>query len=264
MTAVMAERCGFECAFVSGSALACSRLGRPDIGLLTSVELAQAVAQISDRTSLPLLVDGDDGFGHAFHVARTVRLLERAGAALIQLEDQTPDKGLSPILPRPLVTTQVMVGKIKAALDARHNSETLISARTDALVSQSMGAALERMDLYREAGADLLFVERVVSNDDLKMLRSWVTQQNVPVVFNRLQAQPAPAADELEQWGVSLLLRPDFLINAMTAAAAQALYRESPACSGDELPDSLKGAAGKWIDSDAFVQHGLQFSAQDI
>ncbi|MEM1232005.1 MAG: isocitrate lyase/PEP mutase family protein [Pseudomonadota bacterium] len=261
LTAVLAVRSGFETVFVSGAALAYTRLGRPDIGLLTAVELADAVSNICERVHAPVCVDADNGFGHAFHVARTVRQLERAGAAMIQLEDQRMSKGLDSDVPRPLVTTELMVGKIKAALDARHHASTLISARTDALPSLGMSAAVERAHAYRDAGADLLFIESVKTLEEIAALEALIREvAPTPVVFNRLEAMRAPSAADLDALGVKLLLRPDALINAMTRAGASLLSAEADALLGQSRSTPTPASAAAAIDGAPYLADGLRFT----
>ncbi|HEX8662439.1 MAG TPA: isocitrate lyase/PEP mutase family protein, partial [Beijerinckiaceae bacterium] len=167
LTAALAAAAGFEALYVSGAAIAYTRLGRPDIGLVSMSEVAEVVELIRDRTGAPLVVDADTGYGNALNVQRTVRLLERAGAAAIQLEDQTFPKRCGHLRDKSLVPPAEMAGKVKAAVDARASDETLIVARTDAVAVEGFEAALARARLYAEAGADVLFVEAPRSKDQL-------------------------------------------------------------------------------------------------
>jgi 2-methylisocitrate lyase-like PEP mutase family enzyme len=144
LTALIAERSGFEALYVSGAGIAYTRLGRPDIGLVGMSEVVQTVALIRDRVSAHLIVDADTGYGNALNVQRTVRLLERAGASAIQIEDQDFPKRCGHLDDKALVTAQEMAGKIKAAVDARASSETLIIARTDAVAVEGFDRALAR------------------------------------------------------------------------------------------------------------------------
>src|SRR5580693_6104163 len=167
LTALIAERAGFEALYVSGAGMAHTRLGRPDIGLVSLNEVVQTVALIRDRVGVHLIVDADTGYGNALNVERTVRLLERAGAAAIQLEDQDFPKRCGHLDGKTLVSAAEMCGKIRAALDARRSRETLIVARTDAVAVEGFDRAIERAARYREAGADVLFVEAPRTRDDL-------------------------------------------------------------------------------------------------
>src|SRR5262249_52384447 len=150
---------GFSALYVSGAAIAYTRLGRPDIGLVAMSEVVDTIAMIRDRVKAHLVVDADTGYGNALNVGRTVRLFERAGATAIQLEDQTFPKRCGHPDKKPLVLAEEMVGKIKAALDARHPPEPLIVARTDAIAVEGFDRAIARAVSYRDAGADILFVE---------------------------------------------------------------------------------------------------------
>src|SRR5512146_1479327 len=159
LTALIAEKAGFEALYVSGAAIAYTRLGRPDIGLVGMSEVAESVTLIRDRVAAHLIVDADTGYGNALNVERTVRLLERAGANAIQLEDQDFPKRCGHLDGKALIPAQEMVGKIKAAVDARRSRETLIIARTDAVAVEGFDSAVARVAMYREAGADMLFIE---------------------------------------------------------------------------------------------------------
>src|SRR5215471_10685784 len=159
LSALMIERGGFPAAYFSGASLAYTRFGRPDIGLIAVDEVVDAVAAIRERVALPLIVDCDTGFGNALNVMRTVQTMARAGASAIQLEDQTSPKRCGHLADKSLIDTREMVGKLKAALDARPSEDVLIVARTDAIAVEGFGAALDRAEAYTEAGADMLFVE---------------------------------------------------------------------------------------------------------
>src|SRR6185312_13295915 len=159
LTAHLADQAGFSSLYVSGAGIAYTRLGRPDIGLVAMSEVADTVALIRDRVGSHLIVDADTGYGNALNVARTVRLFERAGANAIQIEDQAFPKRCGHLDNKALVPAGEMVGKIKAALDARSSKETLIIARTDAVAVEGFERAIARALSYQDAGADILFVE---------------------------------------------------------------------------------------------------------
>ena len=159
LTASIATDAGFEALYVSGAAVSYTRLGRPDIGLATMSEMADVVRNIRERVETALIVDADTGYGNALNVQRTMRLFERAGASAIQLEDQSLPKRCGHLAGKTLVSANEMVGKIKAAADARADTRTLIIARTDAIAVEGFDAAAERAALYADAGADVLFVE---------------------------------------------------------------------------------------------------------
>src|ERR1043166_4656566 len=166
-TALVATQAGFETLYVSGAAIAYTRLGRPDIGLVSMSEVAQTVTLIRDRVGAHLIVDADTGYGNAINVIRTVRAFERAGATAIQLEDQDFPKRCGHLDGKGLIPAAEMTGKIKAALDTRASRDTLVIARTDAVAVEGFERAIERATLYKEAGADMLFVEAPKTGDEL-------------------------------------------------------------------------------------------------
>ena len=168
LTALLAQRAGAEALYLSGASIAYTRLGRPDIGLVSMSEVVETIQLVRDRVATPLIVDADNGYGNALNVQRTVRLFERAGASAIQLEDQSYPKRCGHLREKRLVSAQEMAGKIKAACDARADAGTLIIARTDAVAVEGFEAAIERAALYRDAGADVLFVEAPGSTTQLK------------------------------------------------------------------------------------------------
>lgn len=221
LSALLAEQAGFEGVFLSGSALAYAGLGRPDVGLTTMTEAADACARIADRVAIPVLVDADSGHGNAANVARTVRMLERAGAAAVQIEDQWDKKPVGALSSRPLVPQAEMVGKIRSALDARR--DCLISARTDAALTTSLDDALERIAAYAEAGADIVFAEGLKAPAD--MARLIAAAGATPVLHNALDGGPGAATDAsgLAALGYRLVLYPGVAIGAAAAAMRDAL-----------------------------------------
>ena len=162
-TGLVAQQSGFEALYLSGASIAYTRLGRSDIGLTTATEVADTLARITERVDLPVIVDGDTGFGNALNTMRSVRAFERAGAAMIQLEDQTFPKRCGHLDGKSVIPVAEMCGKLKAALDARKASDTLILARTDALAVEGWEAAMERAEAYLACGVDALFVEALRS-----------------------------------------------------------------------------------------------------
>src|SRR5262249_1943830 len=158
-TALVATQAGFDTLYVSGAAIAYTRLGRPDIGLVSMREVADTLTLIRDRVAARLIVDADTGYGNALNVMRTVRRLGAAGADAIQLEDQDFPKRCGHLDGKALIPPDEMCGKIRAALDARASQETLLIARTDAIEVEGFERAIARAHRYREAGADMLFVE---------------------------------------------------------------------------------------------------------
>jgi 2-methylisocitrate lyase-like PEP mutase family enzyme len=170
LAARIVEAAGFGAVYVTGAGLANSYLGAPDLGLTTLTEVADHVAAIREAVTVPVIVDADTGFGNALNMARTVRLLERAGANAIQIEDQVFPKRCGHFDGKEVIPSPEMVGKIKAAADARHDSGMMIIARTDSRAAEGFDAALARAAAYAEAGADALFVEAPQSLDELRRI----------------------------------------------------------------------------------------------
>jgi 2-methylisocitrate lyase-like PEP mutase family enzyme len=220
LTALIAERAGFEALYVSGAGIAYSRLGRPDTGLVTMSEVVQTVTLIRDRVGAHLIVDADTGYGNALNVQRTVRLLERAGANAIQIEDQDFPKRCGHLDDKTLISAQEMVGKIKAAVDARTSRDTLIIARTDAVAGEGFDRAVARAVLYREAGADMLFVEAPRRRDDLGGIGARLGK-TVPLMVNMVEGGKTPMlpANELEALGFALVIFPGAIVRTLAKVA---------------------------------------------
>ena len=226
LSALVAEQAGFPAVFVSGSALAYTLLGRPDVNLLALTEVAGAVERICDRISVPILVDADSGHGNAANVQRTVRMLERAGAAAIQIEDQLNHKSPSNLAARPLVSIAEMVGKIKAAQDAKADDATIISARTDAVFTVGADEALRRAVAYADAGADMVFVEGLTATEHMRRLVTDLGPR-VPLLHNCLDggSSPIQSAAEAEAMGYAIVLFPGVAVQAAATAMTAALAR---------------------------------------
>lgn len=218
LSALLIEQAGFEAAFLTGGGLSMARLGRPDLGLATVTEVAQAAELIRDRIALPLIVDADTGFGNALNMARTVRQLERAGASAIQVEDQTFPKRCGHMAGKALIPLPEAVGKLHAALDAR--DEALIVARTDAVAVEGLDAALERAEAYLAAGADLIFVEgpRTLA-DTVAVGRRFGSR--APLVHNLVEGGVSAtwSGAELEAMGFAIALHPLMLLHGFVRAA---------------------------------------------
>jgi len=235
LSAFMIERAGFEAAYVSGASIAYTRFGRPDIGLVSFSEVADCVAAIGDRVSIPLIVDIDTGFGNALNVQRTVKLIARAGASALQLEDQVTPKRCGHLNDKQLVTSREMVGKIKAALDARPNDKVLIVARTDAIAVEGFAAALDRAEAYVEAGADVLFIEAPGSADELAEIGRRF-KGRVPLLANMVEGGKTPLmdAEALEALGYRIAIFPGGTVRALAHALAD--YFDSLKAHGTTLP----------------------------
>ena len=224
LTALLVEQAGFHCAYVSGASVSFTRIGRPDLGLTTLTEVADSVANMRERTEIPLVVDADTGFGNALNVRRSVRLLERMGATGIQLEDQTSPKRCGHLAGKSMVSTDEMVGKLKAALDARADDDTLIVARTDAVAIDGIDAAIERGQAYIDAGADVLFVEAPGDKAQMARIGSELGTQ-VPLLSNMVEGGKTPLtpAAELAELGFRLVIYPGAMVRIVSFAAQQYL-----------------------------------------
>ena len=209
LTALIAEQAGFEALYLSGASIAYTRLGRSDIGLTTASEVANTLANITDRVRVPVIVDADTGFGNALNMQRTVRDFERAGAAMIQMEDQTFPKRCGHLDGKGVVPAKEMQGKIRAALDARRSSNTLILARTDALAVEGMEAALERAEMYLECGVDALFIEALRTPEQMKMACDRFAHR-IPLLANMVEGGKTPilSAAELGEVGFKIVIFP--------------------------------------------------------
>lgn len=222
LTAALVQEAGFKAAYVTGGSIAYSKLGRPDIGLVSSSEVAETIAHIADRVDLPLIVDADTGFGNALNVWRTVRQFERAGASAIQLEDQQSPKRCGHLSGKTLISADEMVGKIKAAVDTRE--EALIVARTDAIAVEGLDAALDRAEAYVEAGADILFVEALPSQAAMRDACARFSAR-VPLLANMVEGGTTPVipSETLFDLGFKIVIFPGAMARTFVFAARQML-----------------------------------------
>jgi 2-methylisocitrate lyase-like PEP mutase family enzyme len=209
LTALVAAQAGFEALYLSGASIAYTRLGRSDIGLTTATEVAHTIAHITDRVEVPLIVDADTGFGNALNTQRTVRDFERAGAAMIQIEDQTFPKRCGHLDGKGVVPVTEMQGKLRAALDARRDDRTLILARTDAVAVEGLDAALERAERYLACGVDALFIEALRSDEQMQRACAQF-EGRVPLLANMVEGgkTPVKSARELGERGFRIVIFP--------------------------------------------------------
>jgi 2-methylisocitrate lyase-like PEP mutase family enzyme len=216
LSAALAEEAGFEALYLSGASIAYTALGRSDIGLTTFTEVSERIAQLRDRVQIPLIVDADTGFGNALNTERTVRGFERSGANIIQLEDQSFPKRCGHLEGKSLVSTTEMVGKIHAATASRHSENTLIMARTDAVAVEGFEAALERAECYLEAGADILFIEAVRSDEQMQIVNQRFAGR-APLLANMVEGgkTPVKSAEELQALGYSIAIFPGGTVRAV-------------------------------------------------
>jgi len=251
LTSALAEQAGFEALYLSGAAVAYTRLGRPDIGLTSVTEMAETMSLIRDRTALPVIIDADTGFGNALNAQRTMRLYERAGANALQVEDQTFPKRCGHLADKSLIPPPEMVGKIAAMADARASGETLIIARTDAIAVEGFDRAMDRAEAYVDAGADVLFIEAPRTGDELRSIASRFAGR-VPLLANMVEggATPIQNAADLEALGFSIVIFPGGIVRAIGKFAGE--YYASLRANGSNRPfsdrmfdfDGLNGAIG--------------------
>ena len=217
LSGLIAEQSGARAVYLSGASIAYTRFGRSDVGLVSVSEVHDTLAAVTDRIKIPIIVDADTGFGNALNVQRTVRNFERAGAAAIQIEDQSFPKRCGHLDGKVLIKTDEMVGKVKAAVDARKTSDTLIIARTDARAVEGLQEAIDRAHTYEEAGADILFIEAPRSVDELKVIRKSF-HLNTPLLANMVEGgkTPVKTADDLKSLGFNIVIFPGGAVRAAT------------------------------------------------
>lgn len=235
LTASLAVDAGFEALYLSGAAVAYTRLGRPDIGLSTMSEMADTMALIRDRVEVPVIIDADNGFGNALNAQRTMRVYERAGASALQIEDQSYPKRCGHLSEKRLIPSAEMVGKIKAMADARQSDGTLIIARTDAIGVEGLEAALDRAEAYVAAGADALFVEAPRSGAELRRVADQFASR-IPLLANMVEggATPIRNAADLDEMGFRIVIFPGGIVRALARTAQE--YYASLAANGSNAP----------------------------
>ena len=217
-SALLAERAGFRALYLSGAGVANASFGMPDLAMTTLNDVLEDTRRITGATRLPLLVDADTGWGTAFNIARTTRELIRAGAAGMHIEDQEQAKRCGHRPNKETVSTEEMCDRIRAAVDARTDSQFVVMARTDAFAHEGEEASLDRVCAYIEAGADMIFAEALYTLDDYRAFTSTI---NVPVLANLTEfgLTPCFSIDELADVGVAMALYPLSAFRAMSKAA---------------------------------------------
>ncbi|MEZ0240147.1 MAG: oxaloacetate decarboxylase [Chloroflexota bacterium] len=248
LTARIAVGAGFEAVYATGAGIANAALGRPDIGLTTMTEVLAHVGPMCEAVDVPIVADIDTGFGNAINVQRTVRAFERAGVAAIQLEDQVFPKRCGHFAEVEVVALDVMLGKLRAALDARRDPSLVVIARTDAAASEGLGAAIERGQRFAEAGADLVFVEAPGSLEDLAELPRRIA---APLVANMVEGGRTPllSAAELGALGYRVVLFANTALRVGAFAVRDALAQLR--ATGDARP--LQDRMLSWADRQALV-----------
>lgn len=240
LTAKIIEREGFDAVYMTGYGTSASLLGQPDVGLLTMTEMVERARNMAAAVNIPVIADGDTGYGNAVNVMRAVREYESAGVACIQLEDQVAPKKCGHMLGREVISKEEMVGKINAACKARRDPDFMIMARTDARTNFGIKEAIERGKAYEVAGADILFIESVESVEEMKMVTS---SFKVPVLANMLEHGRTPllTTKELEEIGYNLVI---FCVSStyVTAKAVTDLMKTlkkegtTKSCLNDMIP----------------------------
>lgn len=205
LMAKLIKRMGFEAMYMTGAGVSHSTLAMPDLGLTTMTEMVQRAGQLADACELPIICDADTGYGNALNVMRTVREYERAGVAGIHIEDQEMPKRCGHFMGKSLIEKDEMVGKLKAALDARHDEDFVIIARTDARTAVGFDDALDRAHAYAEAGADVIFFESPRSVEELAAVPKAISK---PVLANMVETGLTPllSTSELQALGYNLVI----------------------------------------------------------
>jgi 2-methylisocitrate lyase-like PEP mutase family enzyme len=240
LSARLVEEAGFSAAYMTGFGTAAGRLGRPDVGLLTMDEMVDNAHRIVEAVDIPVIADADTGYGNPINVIRTVREFERAGVAAVHIEDQVAPKKCGHMEGKQVVAAREMAQKIRAAVDARRSSDFLIIARTDAAAVEGLDAAIERGHIYREAGADLLFIEAPRSEREIAAVAE--AFKGVPLLFNYAEGGKTPAVElrRLAELGFAVVIFPISTLLAATGAMRQVLARiradGTPRDVLDELP----------------------------
>lgn len=223
MSARLIEETGFPALYATGAGISNAQLGWADVGLTTMKEVADIVARMADVTTIPIVVDGDTGFGNAINVMRTVRDFERAGAAAIQMEDQVSPKKCGHFSGKDVISQEEMVGKIKAAVDTRHDENFAIIARTDALAVNGMNDAIERAHAYKEAGADVLFIEAPTTIEQLQEITRSI--KGIPHIINLVEGGKTPlvSLNEAEELGFKIMLCANTVLRSAIKGIMQSL-----------------------------------------
>jgi len=222
LAARIIEDLGFEAVYLTGAGVTNSFWGMPDLGFISLAEIVQHTATIREAVNIPIVVDADTGFGNALNVRHCVRVLERAGADAIQIEDQTMPKKCGHFSNKSVIPIEEMAGKIKAAVDARSSKDFLIIARTDAIAVDGFEPAMERVHRYIDAGADLTFVEAPESVEEIRKIPQ---QLSVPQVINVVVGGKTPvlAQEELAKIGFGLVLYANVALQGAIAGMQAAL-----------------------------------------
>jgi len=221
LNAKLVRRHGFEAVYMTGAGTSAVRLGMPDVGLLTMTEMVDNAARIADSSALPVIADADNGYGGVLNVRRTIQAYERAGVAAVHLEDQVMPKRCGHLTGKQLVPVEEMMAKIRAAADARRDADFVLIARTDAIAVEGFEPALERALRYREAGADVLFVEAPSAGELPKI----APRLKAPLLYNMATSGKTPflKREEIERLGFKIIIYPNWMMLAAIRAASEVL-----------------------------------------
>ena len=225
LSARLVEEAGFAAVYMTGFGSSASQLGRPDVGLLTMSEMVDNARRIVAAVGIPVIADADTGYGNPINVIRTVQEFERAGVAAIHLEDQLAPKRCGHLDGKQLIPAEEMAAKLRAAVEARDSADFLLIARTDARAVEGLDAAIARARLYREAGADVLFVEAPQSEAEIRAVAA--AFPGMPLLFNWAEGGKTPAVEQelLAELGFAIVIFPISTLLAATGAIREVLAR---------------------------------------
>jgi 2,3-dimethylmalate lyase len=248
LSARLVEGAGFEAVYMTGFGTSASLLGRPDIGLLTFSEMVDNARRIAQAVRVPVIADADNGYGNPINVIRTVKEFEAAGVSAVHIEDQVIPKKCGHMEDKQVIEASEMVEKVRAAVEARHSEEFVIIARTDARAVEGIGRALERARLYREAGADVLFVEAPQSEEEISAVAE-AFARDVPLLFNWVESGKTPPVPlkRLKDLGFRLVIFPVSTLLAATRSIQEILARIRTDGSPIDVVDELL-PLGEFID----------------
>ncbi len=263
LTARLVENAGFEALYLSGAGVSYTHLARPDVGLVTVDEMLRRAESICEAVRIPVLADGDTGYGNAINVGRTVRAFERAGLSGIQLEDQSFPKRCGHLDGKEVVPAEEMAGKIRAAVDARASDAFIVVARTDALATDGFDEALRRLRLYAECGADVLFADGIATQEHLAAIPRALGR---PTLANMVEGGKTPlrTAAELEQMGYRIAIFPNSLVRlfARQGATLLAALRESGTTNGARADMLTFEELNALIGTPAILEAGRRYAGQ--
>jgi 2,3-dimethylmalate lyase len=237
----LVEEAGFEAVYMTGFGTAASKLGRPDVGLLTMSEMVDNARAIARACQLPVIADADTGYGNAINVVRTIQEFEQAGVAAIHIEDQVLPKRCGHLEGKQLVPLDEMLSKVRAAVAARSAPELVLIARTDAAAVEGIGSAIDRARRYRDAGADVLFVEAAVSEADIERVASELA--GIPLLFNWAEGGKTPPISygRLRELGFAIVIFPISTLLTATAAIRHSLAQIKEAGTPAPLLEQMPG-----------------------